>query len=293
MKRLLMILLMICMTLPAMAEAPEASGDPECWVVDHGCLTDFLQAWADDNSEAMLALCAPSWKAQQPDPELSLFLLLRNRTAKAWRIGEEKMNGDDRLYAVDILLEDCGGREPQWYRFTFRLALEDGVRYVDPECLAAGEKTGQPEGDVTAKDAAAQNPPEDDLGSWWHEAGVWNHAGDPGLWAEHNARFSDFMAAWMNRDLDAVLTYLTPGWMPDGDDPEWELQRRFYIYIPQSYTIQSVTVGDDTRRATYSIRMIDATPTFDLMAVEFSVEMYWDAGVWYVDPTGLPEAVMR
>lgn len=293
MKRLLMILLMICLTLPARAEAPEASEDPEGWVVAYGCLTDFLQAWADDNHEVMLALCAPSWKAQQADPELSLFLLLRNRTATAWHIGEEKMDGDDRLYAVCILLEDYSGRELQWYGFTLRLTIEDGMRYVAPDGLATGEKTEPPEGYVTAEDAAVQNPSEDNFGSWWHEAGAWNHAGDPDLWAEHNARFADFMAAWMKRDLDSVMMYLTPGWLPEGDNPEWELQRRFYIYVPQGYTIQGVTVGVDTRRVTYAIQIIEEMPMYRLTTVECSIELYWDSGVWYVNPATLPEVATK
>ena len=294
MKRLLMILLMICLTLPAMAESPETSGTPECWIVSYGCLTDFLQAWSEDvNGEAMLDLCAPSWKDQQADPEMTLFLLLRNREAKAWSIGQPAVDGDDRLYDVAVLLDDYSGRERQWYRFTFRIVLEDGRRYVHPEGLTTGEKTEQPERYVTAEDAAVQNPPEDDLGSWWHEAGAWNHAGDPDLWAEHNARFADFMSAWMVRDMEGVLTYLTPGWEPDTDNPAWELQRRFYVYVPNSYTIQGVLVSEDTRRVTYVIQIIDETPMYRLTAVECSIELYWDSGVWYVNLATLPEVTTQ
>lgn len=285
MKRLLMALLVLCLALPAFAE------EPECWIVSHECLTDFLQAWSEDvDSEAMLALCAPSWKAQQADPELALFLLLRNREATAWHIGELAADGDDRLYDVVIRLDDYSGKEPQWYRFNLRLTLEDGARYVAPDGLAAGEKTEEPETYVLPEDGAeAPTPTTAVMGEWWYEAGAWNHAGDPALWAEHNARFAAFMEAWMARDMETARSYLTPGWTPDADNPEWEFQRRFYIYVPQSYTIESVVVAEDTRRVTYSVQMIDDTPDYTVKAVSFSVDMYWDAGVWYIDPAGLPE----
>ena len=182
MKGLLTILLMISLMLPATAEEPETPVFPECWVVSHRCLTDFLQAWSDGIDEhAMLALCAPSWKARQADPELALFLLVRNREAKAWRIGQPVADADDRLYDVAVLVDD-GGMKPQWYRFDFRLVLEDGVRYVDPDGMKTGETTEEPETYILPE-ASRKEQSE----SWWHEAGAWNHAGDPALWAEHNA----------------------------------------------------------------------------------------------------------
>lgn len=283
MKRLLTLLLTMYLLLPAMAGKAE---EPECWVVSYECLTEFLQAWSEDmNGDAMLDLCAPSWKAHQTDPERALFLLVRNREAKAWSIGQPVAEGADRLYAVAVLIDDFSGREAQWYRFTFRLVLEDGVRYVDPEGLRTGEKTEVPE-----KYTLPETSPEEQPGSWWHEAGAWNHAGDPVLWAEHNARFAAFMEAWMTRDVAAAQIYLTPGWMPEADDPEWELQRRFYIYVPLSYTIEGVLVAEDTRRVTYSVRIIDDMPDYSRKPVSFSVDMYWDSGVWYIDPAGLPEA---
>lgn len=283
MKRLLTLLLIMCLLLSALAGEAE---EPECWVVSYECLTDFLQAWSEDvNGDAMLDLCAPSWKAQQTDPELALFLLVRNREAKAWSVGELAADGDDRLYDVAVLIDDFSGREPQWYRFSFRLVLEDGVRYVDPEGLTTDEKTEAPE-----KYTLPETPQAEQPGSWWHEAGAWNHAGDPALWAEHNARFAAFMEAWMTRDVAAAQTYLKPGWMPAADDPEWELQRRFYIYVPLSYTIEGVVVAEDTRRVTYSVRIIDDMPDYSMKPVSFSVDMYWDSGEWYIDPAGLPEA---
>lgn len=286
MKRLLVILLMICLTLPAMSEESETSIVPECWVVSHGCLMDFLQAWSEGiDSQAMLALCAPSWKAQQADPELALFLLVRNREAKGWSIGQSTTDGNDRLYAVDVLVDDYSSMNPQWYRFNFRLVLEDGVRYVAPDSLKTGETTEEPKTYTLPETSPAEQP-----GSWWHEAGAWNHAGDPDLWAEHNARFAAFMEAWMTRDVAAVQTYLTPGWMPEADNPEWELQRRFYIYVPWSYTIEGVVVAEDTRRVTYSVRIIDDMPDYSMKPVSFSVDMYWDSGTWYIDPVGLPTA---
>lgn len=278
MKRLLMLLLAVCLALPAWAE-PAAQEDG---AIPDGCLTDFLQAWSENDTDAMLTLCAPSWKTRQADAASALFLLMRNRTATAWDITESASDGDDRLYGVTILLEDGSGQAPQWYHFTLRVVPEDGVRYVDPEGMAAGEKAEHPED-------AVQATSEEDLGSWWHEAGAWNHAGNPEVWPEHQARFLGLMEAWMSRDVDGVLTHLTPGWEPDGDDAWWTLQRRFALYVPDSYTLCSITVGEDTRRVTYTISSVEQTADYRMQTFVYNIELYWDSGVWYVNPDTIPE----
>lgn len=50
------------------------------------------------------------------------------------------MEGSERLYAVDVLLDRHNGREPEQYRFTLRVSLESSVYYIVPDGLASGEK---------------------------------------------------------------------------------------------------------------------------------------------------------
>lgn len=286
MKRVLLMLLAMCLAFPVMAEPGER--EPECWIVSHGCLTDFLQAWSEDNHEAMLALCAPSWKAQQADPGLALFLLLRNRTPVAWCIREKAAEDADRLYDVDILLEDYSGREPQWYRFAFRVALEDDVRCIDPDGMAAGEKTDTPVWYVTGDSARVDlstisAQPDPSKNSWWVNAGY------PDMWADHNARFSEFMELWGARDMEGVQTLITPGWAPKSPNPWEEMQRQFYIYTPDSYTIKRVAVAEDGKSVDYSVRIILASAAHELQIVDSNIIVYWMEDMWYIDPETLPQ----
>lgn len=113
---------------------PDAPADPITR------LADFLAAWNANDQAAMLTLCSPAWKAQQASPELALFQLVMNRTALAWDIAEQGMEGDDRLYTADVLLDRNNGREPVEYRFTLRVSLESSEYYIIPDGLASGVK---------------------------------------------------------------------------------------------------------------------------------------------------------
>lgn len=280
MKRILVLLLAAMMISPVLAE------EPVCWVVPHDCLTEFLIAWAQNDQQAVLDLCAPSWKEQQTSPETQLFILQRNCTPLAWNVTELVQQEDNvRSYDVQLLLDKNDGGEPAWYAMTLQVVQVDDKWYVEPSGLAERTLTEAPEHTVTP----ATSAPASGYGDWWHEAGAWNHAGVPEIWAEHQARFTGFMEAWMNRDMEGALSCLPSGWEPDVENPRWELERRFYIYVPQSYTIQSVMVGEDTRRVTYAIQLIDEAPMYRLQVIECSIELYWDSGVWYVDPATLPQ----
>jgi len=99
-------------------------------------LNEFLAAWSANDLSAMLALCSPTWKAQQASPELALFQLVMNRTALAWDVAGQGMEGSERLYAVDVLLDRNNGREAEKYRFTLRVSLESSEYYIIPDSLA-------------------------------------------------------------------------------------------------------------------------------------------------------------
>lgn len=101
------------------------------------CLEDFLHAWSLNNQAGMLPLCAPSWRDSQTDAAQMLFMLVRNRSLMAWRIGEPVQSGEGLVCEAEVRLYDYTGSDPQWYRLTLALVQEDGAWYVDPTGLAA------------------------------------------------------------------------------------------------------------------------------------------------------------
>ena len=118
-----------------------AEAEAESLSAEQQCLEDFLQAWSLNNREGMLALCAPSWQNQQTDAAQMLFMLVQNRTAMAWRIGEPAESGEGLVCEAVVRLYGYTGDDPQWYRMTFALLQEDGVWYVDPSGLAEATLT--------------------------------------------------------------------------------------------------------------------------------------------------------
>ena len=108
------------------------------------CLSRFMKAWSINFIDDMLSPCAPSWKTQQPNPELRLFTLMANRTANAWYIGKPEQDGDALVYPVDVQLRHNNILQEGWQRFILRVVTENGRQYVIPEGIAAGEPVKAP-----------------------------------------------------------------------------------------------------------------------------------------------------
>lgn len=113
------------------------------------CLTRFMKGWSINFVDDMLAPCAPSWKAQQSNPELQLFQLMANRTAAGWAVGQPETEGDALVYPVDVLLRCNNVTQDGWQRFTLRVVTENGEQYVIPDGIAACEPVKAPKNYVT------------------------------------------------------------------------------------------------------------------------------------------------
>lgn len=113
------------------------------------CLTRFMTGWSINFVDDMLSPCAPSWKAQQSNPELQLFQLMANRTAAAWSIGQPTKDGDALLYPVDVLLRRNNVMQNGWQRFTLRVVTENDKQYVIPDGIASCEPVKAPKTYVT------------------------------------------------------------------------------------------------------------------------------------------------
>lgn len=96
----------------------------------------FMNAWAANDRKAMLALCAPSWYAAQPNAEQTLFIYLANRTACAWAF-DSTTTDDPSTLNLRVRLDAHNGREPVWRTCTITIAEEDGQLWIRPEFLAA------------------------------------------------------------------------------------------------------------------------------------------------------------
>ena len=100
----------------------------------------FMNAWAANDRKAMLALCAPSWCAAQPNAEQTLFIYLANRTACAWAF-DSTTTDDPSTLNLRVRLDAHNGREPVWRTCTITIAEEDGQLWIRPEFLAASFST--------------------------------------------------------------------------------------------------------------------------------------------------------
>ena len=113
------------------------------------CLSRFMKGWSVNFVDDMLSPCAPSWKAQQSNPELQLFQLMANRTPAAWNIGQPEEEGDALLYPVDVLLRLNNVMQDGWQRFTLRVVTENDKQYVIPDGIASCEPVKAPKNYVT------------------------------------------------------------------------------------------------------------------------------------------------
>lgn len=119
-----------------------ASATPRCWAEPYNKASDFMRAWAANDRDAMLALCAPSWKAEG-SAELRLFRLLANRTAIIWFY--PMISGTDaNALVLQAQIDKNDGSDPQWYQFTLQLAEEEGQLWIVPDGIASCEAIENP-----------------------------------------------------------------------------------------------------------------------------------------------------
>lgn len=145
MKRILMIVSIalvlvaaILLALPKPQEEEAAEPAPEC-------ISRFMKAWSIGFVDDMLSPCAPSWKAQQGNPELQLFNLMGNRTAAAWNVGQPAAEGDALVYPVDVLLRQNKVAQGGWQRFSLWVVTENDKQYVIPDGIASCEPVKAPQ----------------------------------------------------------------------------------------------------------------------------------------------------
>ncbi|MGN0792969.1 MAG: hypothetical protein ACI4MG_00675 [Aristaeellaceae bacterium] len=104
-------------------------------------LQSFFYYWHVNNDEAMLELCAPSWRSAQSNPLEALFAIRLTRTPED--DCEITLSGSEadtmRTAKVKVTIDKHNNRTPQRYAFNVILLKEDGVWYIDPRSLESNE----------------------------------------------------------------------------------------------------------------------------------------------------------
>lgn len=120
-------------------------------------LTRFFLYWSENDLDHMLELCAPGWKDHYETPKTGLFIVLANRTPVSYEISLINGEPEDEVRTASVItaIDRHNGKDPQQYLLNIVMRKEDGVWYVDPDCLktyepaetlpAAGEPTAEPE----------------------------------------------------------------------------------------------------------------------------------------------------
>ena len=100
-------------------------------------LESFLHYWAENNITEMLALCTPSWVAQQQSPEGELWTLMLNRRPVQYQI--ESAPGSDldftRTITLKVSFAKEGSSETTLNRIQVLMFRSNELWYVDPQSL--------------------------------------------------------------------------------------------------------------------------------------------------------------
>ena len=131
---------------PTEVPTPTPSPTPDPYAVTGAAvdtLKSFFHFWSTNNEESMLALCAPSWRADQNAPQQALFLLKANRTPQD-DMEVVDMTGTDadtiRVATVEVTVNKNNNKNSDRYALQIRLVKEDNVWYVDPQSMESYEE---------------------------------------------------------------------------------------------------------------------------------------------------------
>ena len=101
-------------------------------------LYDFFAAWKDNNYNDMIEICAPEWIAKNDEnPKNALFTILQNRTPESVQVETISGNSESLSRQVNILvlMNYNNQKDSVLLRMTTIMVREDGIWYINPECL--------------------------------------------------------------------------------------------------------------------------------------------------------------
>ena len=103
---------------------------------------EFVQAWGNNDFDAMLKLISPKWIANSNNPRNDLFSALGVKTPVDVSFVQINgtVNDTSRGVVLDVEMNNNNGKDNSRYRVTIQMEVLDGVWYVDPESLRSNEK---------------------------------------------------------------------------------------------------------------------------------------------------------
>lgn len=134
---------------------PSVSSDLESDAVLR--LESFLYFWQNNATEEMLALCLPSWVAEQDKPLNQLFSITASRKPLNWTVTAISGTDSDlaRTVTATIEISKMNDSDPKNYQYKVIMQKENENWYVDPRSLASNE----PEATATPASAYITQPP--------------------------------------------------------------------------------------------------------------------------------------
>ena len=143
---------------PASTPAVEDENQPVIQKV-----TDFFKAWGENQYDAMVSLCAPSWLSKQENAKQSLFSIIQNR--KPIEMSLETITGTtadtSRSITALVKLSYYNKKEASQVRMTILMKQENNDWFVDPDSLISFKKIETPDPNITPEPAKATEPPTD------------------------------------------------------------------------------------------------------------------------------------
>ena len=257
--------------VPELTPAPEEAQDESLKMR----LYEFMCLWSENDIAGMVKYCSSEWAAQQEDPAMSLFGILKNRTPIVYELVSVSGSPADttRSVACNVEADLHTGKDYKTYEYQISMVLENGLWYVDPASIVANytsEPTLVPEL-TPALDGAA--------------AGT---AGDT-IDAEIKKRLNEFIFFWATNDCPSMVNYCTSDWKSKQENPQASLLAVLKNRTVVTYELNALLKAPDNKSCTASCNIeIDSNIGKPHRIYLYLISMVLeDDGLWYVDPASL------
>ena len=166
-------------------------------------LLQFMNSWINDDNNAMLSYCLPSWVSSQENAQHAIFKI-RGTSVPSDPVviaNSGSDANDSRTLTMEVKLDKQIGKGPQLYRYEVLMLRVNGTWYVDPASLSSATEVRDETTPAPTPTLMPTEPPDQNKVLYYNpDGGSYYHASDQ--CSKVSQKYLPLRGSFLYKDLD-------------------------------------------------------------------------------------------